>query len=76
MPISSSTYGYFIRYINVSDIDSCDIPSILTLDGIDSTATTIMLMSISQPSASRAPSMEDISVMVIDGIYNVSMTDP
>jgi hypothetical protein len=70
MPMISPMYRYLGRYIATSGLDSQYFPIVLIIDGIETSTTAIMSMSMSQPIASMAP-----SAGVDDSIEDASMAD-
>jgi hypothetical protein len=62
---------YLGRYIDTSGLDNQCFPIVLTIDGIDTSTTAIVSMSMSQPLTSMAPSPDDD-----DTIDDASMVDP
>jgi hypothetical protein len=64
-------YRHLGRYIDTSSFDNHDFPLVLIIDGIDTSTTSIMSMSMSQPITSMAPSTGDD-----DTIDDVLMVDP
>jgi hypothetical protein len=68
-PILSPIYLYLGRHINTSGFDKRPFKNVLIIDDID--IRTIVIMSMSQPSTSMAPSTGDD-----DTIDNVSMANP
>jgi hypothetical protein len=64
-------YRYFGRYINTSGLDNQYYLIVLITDGIDTTTTAIVSMSMSQPITSMALSLGDD-----DTIDDASMAGP
>jgi hypothetical protein len=64
-------YRYLGRYIDTSGLDNQHFPIAFIIDGIDTSTTAIVSVSISQPIASMAPSAGDD-----DTIDDASMADP
>jgi hypothetical protein len=64
-------YRYFGRYVDTSGLDNQYFPIVLIIDGIDTSTTVIVSMSMSQPITSMALSPGDD-----DTIDDASMADP
>jgi hypothetical protein len=64
-------YRYLGRYIDTSGLDNQYFPIVLIIDGIDTSTTSIVSMSMSQPITSMALSTGDD-----DTIDDVLMVDP
>jgi hypothetical protein len=64
-------YRYLGRYIDTSGLDNQYFPIVLIIDGIDTSTTAIVSISMSQPITSMAPSAGDD-----DTIDDESMADP
>ena len=64
-------YRYLRRYIDTSGLDNQYFPIVLIIDGIDTSTTAIVSMSMSQPITSIALSLGDD-----DTIDDASMADP
>jgi hypothetical protein len=67
----SPIYRYLGRYIDTSGFDYQYFPTILIIDGIDTSTVAIVSMSMSQPITSMAPSACDD-----DTIDDASMAGP
>jgi hypothetical protein len=70
-PILSPMYRYLGRYIDVSGLDNQYFPIVLIIDGVDTSTTAIVSMSMSQPITWMVPSAGDD-----DTIDDASMADP
>jgi hypothetical protein len=64
-------YHYLGRYIDTSGLDDQYFPIVLIIDGIDTSTTAIVSISMSQSITSMAPSAGDD-----DTIDDASMDDP
>jgi hypothetical protein len=70
-PILSPMYRYLGRYINTSGLNNQHFPIALIIDGVDTSYTAIVSMSMLQPITSMALSPNDA-----DTIDDASMADP
>jgi hypothetical protein len=64
-------YRHLGRHIDTSGSDNQPFPIVLIIDGIDTSTSTIVSMSMTQPITSMAPSVGDD-----DTIDDASMADP
>jgi hypothetical protein len=64
-------YRYWGRYIDTSGFDNQHFPIVLIIDGIDTSTSAIVSMSMTQPITSMAPPVGDD-----DAIDDASMADP
>jgi hypothetical protein len=69
-PILSPIYRFLGRYTNTSGFDNQCIPIVVIIDGINTSTTAIVSMSMSQLMTSMTPSTADD-----DSIDDVSMAD-
>jgi hypothetical protein len=64
-------YRYLGRYIDTSGFDNQHFPILLIINGIDTSSTAIVSMSMTQPITSMAPSLGDDDTM-----DDASIADP